>query len=162
MANARLKPCIAAFAVAKFTWPIWPLCALTEPMFTIRPQPRVLMPSITCLVMLNSACRFEPITAFQSSGLICRNSTSRLPPALLTSTSISPTSAFTLANAATVDAQSAALPSEAMKSKPSSRCSRSQAALRGELGAQPATTVWPLRASFWQMAVPTLPIPLVT
>ena len=42
---------------------------------------------------------------------------------------------------ATVDAQSAALPSEAMKSKPSSRCSRSQAALRGELGAQPATTV---------------------
>jgi len=104
----------------------------------------------------------EAITAFQSSTVICRNSRSRLPPELLTSTSISPTSARTLANAALVEAQSVALPSEAMKSKPCSRCSRSQLALRGEFGAQPATTVWPLRARLWQMAVPTLPIPLVT
>ena len=128
----------------------------------MRPQPREVMPSTTCLVMLNSECRLLAITAFQSSRLIWRNSVSRLPPALLTSTSISPTSALTLANAAMVESQSAALPSEATKSNPSSRCSRSHADLRGELGPHPATTVCPVRASFWQIAVPTLPMPLVT
>lgn len=142
--------------------PIWPLCALTEPILTTRPQPRDVMPSTTCLVMLNNECRLLAITAFQSSRVICRNKVSRLPPALFTNTSISPTSALTLANAATVESQSAALPSDATKSKPSSRCSRSHASLRGELGPQPATTVCPLRASFWQIAVPTLPMPLVT
>ncbi len=74
------------------------------------------MLSTTCLVVLNSVSRLLRSTADQSAWLICRNRISSMVPALFTSTSISPTSRRTLANAASVDAQSVASPSDAMKS----------------------------------------------
>ncbi len=120
------------------------------------------MPSITCLVTLNSEVRLVSITASQSARVILRNTTSRVMPALLISTSTSPTSALTLSNAALVESQSATLPSEAMKSKPSAFCCSSQRSRRGELGPQPAITRKPSLARRWQIAVPMPPMPPVT
>ena len=99
------------------------------------------MPSITCFVTLKRLVRLVSMTAVQSSCVILRNTTSRVMPALFTSTSISPTSALTLSNAVLVDSQSPTLPSDAMKSKPSAFCSSSHFTRRGEFGPQPATTV---------------------
>ena len=79
----------------------------------MRPQPRSTMSSTTCLVTLNRLVRLVSITASQSSRVILRNMRSRVMPALLTSTSIGPCSAFTLAKAATVESQSPTLPTEA-------------------------------------------------
>src|SRR6266702_8185009 len=120
------------------------------------------MPSITCLVTLKRLVRLVSITAVQSSCVILRNTTSRVMPALFTSTSISPTSALTLSNAALVDSQSPTLPSDAMKSKPSAFCSSSHFTRRGEVGPQPATTLKPSLCSRWQILVPMPPIPPVT
>ncbi|KAG1220325.1 hypothetical protein G6F68_021231 [Rhizopus microsporus] len=74
------------------------------------------MLSTTCLVLLNKVSRLLRSTADQSAYAIWRKRMSSIEPALLTSTSISPTSRRTLANAASVEAQSAASPSEATKS----------------------------------------------
>jgi hypothetical protein len=54
------------------------------------------------------------MTSFQFSRDILRNTPSRVIPALFTSTSMSPTSFFTFAKAASVESQSATLPSDAM------------------------------------------------
>ena len=61
----------------------------------MRPNLRARMPSITCRVMLNSEPRLVPITAFHCSGVMRWNMVSRVMPALLTSTSIGPSSAST-------------------------------------------------------------------
>ena len=71
------------------------------------------MSGTTCLVTLNMLFRLVSMTAFQSSGDIFRNMRSRVMPALLTSTSIGPCSALALANASTVESQSATLPTDA-------------------------------------------------
>lgn len=55
------------------------------------------------------------ITASQSSRVILRNMRSRVMPALFTSTSIAPCSAFALPKAATVESHSPTLPTEAWK-----------------------------------------------
>ena len=120
------------------------------------------MPSITCFVTLKRLVRFVSMTAVQSSCVILRNTTSRVMPALLTSTSTSPTSDLTLSNAFLVDSQSPTLPSDAMKSKPRAFCSSSHFTRRGEFGPQPATTVKPSLSRRWQMLVPMPPIPPVT
>ncbi len=79
----------------------------------IRPQPRSTMSGTTCLVALNSEVRLVLITASHSSRVILTNRRSRVMPALFTSTSIGPCSALVLANASTVESQSATLPTEA-------------------------------------------------
>ena len=57
----------------------------------MRPQPRSTMPSITCLVTLNTLLRLVLITAIQSCSVIFLNTVSRVMPALLTRMSIGPT-----------------------------------------------------------------------
>ena len=59
-------------------------------MFTIRPQPRSIIPSITWRVTLNTEFRLVLITAYQSFGDMRLNTPSRVIPALFTSTSIGP------------------------------------------------------------------------
>ena len=71
------------------------------------------MPGTTCLVTLNMAFKLVSITAFQSSGVIFKNMRSRVIPALLTSTSITPCCSTALVKAAVVDSQSATLPTDA-------------------------------------------------
>ncbi|MCY1451023.1 hypothetical protein D9M71_678670 [compost metagenome] len=102
------------------------------------------------------------MTVLQSPGCMSRNTTLIAVPALFTSTSTGPTSRLIRAKASWHEAQSATLPSEAMKSKPRCFCSASQASLCGDAGPQPTTTVKPSRARRWQMAVPRPPIPAVT
>ena len=128
----------------------------------MRPQLRSTMPSMTCFVTLKRLLRLVLMTASQSALLILRNTPSRVMPALLTRISIGPTSRVTFSNAATVESQSATLPSDAMMLKPFSFISPIQRSLRGELGPQPATTVCPPLASWMQIAVPMPPIPPVT
>ena len=81
----------------------------------MRPQPRSTMSGTTCLVTLNMLFTLVSMTARQSSSDIFRNMRSRVMPALLTRTSIGPCSPFAFANAATVDSQSATLPTDAWK-----------------------------------------------
>ena len=82
----------------------------------MRPQPFSTMPGTTCLVTLNMLFRLVSMTAFQSSGVIFRNMRSRVMPALLTSTSIGAMlGSRALVKAATVESQSATLPTEAWK-----------------------------------------------
>ncbi|MCC2634690.1 MAG: hypothetical protein K0S48_2576 [Ramlibacter sp.] len=71
------------------------------------------MSPTTCLVTLNMEFRLVSITASQSSRDIFRNMRSRVMPALLTSTSMPPCSAFALLKASTVESQSPTLPTEA-------------------------------------------------
>jgi hypothetical protein len=68
---------------------------LIEEMLMMRPNLRPRMPSITWRDMLNSEPRLVPITAFHCSRLILWKAPSLVMPALLTSTSIGPTSAST-------------------------------------------------------------------
>jgi hypothetical protein len=76
-------------------------------MLMIRPQPRSTMPSHTCFVMLKHESRLVCMTAFQPVRSIFLNVVSRVIPALLTSTSIGPTSAATCCAQATHESQSA-------------------------------------------------------
>ncbi len=107
----------------------------------MRPQPRSIMPSITCLVTWNSELRLVSMTACQASLLIFWNVPSRVMPALLTRMSIGPISARALSKARLVESQSETLPSEACTLKPSARISASHRSLRVEPGPQPAMTV---------------------
>src|ERR1700687_40702 len=131
-------------------------------MLMTRPHPRFTMPSITCFVTLKRLVWLVSITAFQFSSVIFRKTPSRVMPALFTSTSTSPTSFFTFANAPSVDSQSPTLPSDAMKEYPSSAWSASHVSRRGEFGPQPTTTVKPSLCRRWEIAVPMPPMPPVT
>src|SRR5476651_2199756 len=71
-----------------------------------RPQPRSIMPSHTCLVMLKQESRFACITASQLILSIFLKVISRVIPALLTSTSTAPRSSVILRTQARQDSQS--------------------------------------------------------
>jgi hypothetical protein len=73
-------------------WPKAPFWPLTDEILMIRPQPRSAMASHTGLVMLNTESRLVRITASQFGLSIFLKVMSRVMPALLTSTSIGPTS----------------------------------------------------------------------
>ena len=72
-----------------------------------RPQPRSVMPSTTCLLMLNRLSRLVRSTASQLTLSIFLKVMSRVIPALLTSTSTSPTFSRTSATALVHDSRSA-------------------------------------------------------
>src|SRR6266545_2080698 len=105
-ASALVKPCIPAFAAEELTCPNAPFCPFTDEILIIRPQPRSVMPSQTCLVMLKQLSRLVLITASQLGLSIFLNVMSRVIPALLTSTSTGPTSLTTCATHAAHESQS--------------------------------------------------------
>ncbi len=76
----------------------------------MRPKPRSRIPSMTLRVMLKIEARFTWITSFHCSSLILWSMASRVMPALLTSTSIGPSSFSTLATAAAQSAKDETLP----------------------------------------------------
>ena len=68
------------------------------------------MPSITLRLMLKMEARLTKITSFHWSGVILCNMASRVMPALLTSTSMGPSSASTSLIARAASANSPTLP----------------------------------------------------
>ncbi len=74
------------------TWPYWPPWPLIEPMLTMRPKPRVFMPSHTALLMLKQEPRLVSMTASHMSRVRRRIVESRVMPALFTRTSTGPRS----------------------------------------------------------------------
>ena len=56
----------------------------------MRPQPRSIIPSITCRVTLKTLFKLVSITAYQSAGDMRLNTPSRVMPALLTRMSTGP------------------------------------------------------------------------
>jgi hypothetical protein len=130
----------------------------------MRPQPRVHMPSTTCLVTLNAELRFVLMTSIQSPGDILCSMLSRTMPALLTRISTGPMSDSMRFTMSPTDSKSATSPSAAYTlSKPSARTFSSQESLCSYSGRQFATTALPLAlANRRQIAVPMPPMPPVT
>ena len=79
---------------------------MTDEILMMRPQRLASMGSSTCLLMLNRLSRLVRMTSDQCGNSILRMLWSRVMPALLTSTSMRPNCASTLATASLQAAKS--------------------------------------------------------
>ena len=84
----------------------WPLWALDDEMFTIRPQPAAIIPGTTAWQQWNVPVRLTSRMRFHLSALIFRNGSKPSRPALLTRTVAAPRRARTSATAVSMAGRS--------------------------------------------------------